>query len=551
MDPTELCPEPLLREALAPRRPDAAAFQARVEARIAAAEAERETREAKLVAAPPRLRMVAGFLPPGLLPVGLAGLAGKKLTLKAAPGLLALPVVSLAMVLVTFLGAVGIVARQRPGTEGAEMSSVEVRRLWWRRNRTPALLTFALLAVLVWLRHSEVAVVLVLVSMAMTAMLLAEMARAGLTDRKHVGKTLAGLLWNIALYWYFMREFLPADPAGIDPIVAPWLLAVGAAVCVFATHSLSWARVKEWLAHPVRMRYPDKITTWSLRVIVWPFTFFLLVLVVAVTAYVLASFAPLEPSRAQLAEWVRDPALDEGLRRGAATYLAEEGELPEAVQLPSDSERIAALMPRKLEVDDPAQLSPDEREALAMRLAVAWPEPDEHQVLAAVGVRVELLTLLGHEELVASGRDVALDAVVRMWNGTYGGRDSAGFSQTQSAAETAGDSWLQYSHMGDVGATQAAIELMGVYGVPPEINLAGVRRWLLGSIRHERLMVMFGLPDERPLARLAIVQLDALAGGPPSFMARVLAYRVVLAAFLLACLCVAATLRAQPRGVRA
>ncbi|MEX1026325.1 MAG: hypothetical protein WD226_14750 [Planctomycetota bacterium] len=298
-----------LRRAMAAERADPEHFALAVERGIARRraheEAQRRTVRERLGRAPAALRAAAGWLPPTALPFALKGMLGSKgLAWKSVPALAALPAISLLMLALTFAGALRtLFAREGQAARPHDSQQrFESTRAWWLRNRWPALGALGLLLLLAYLEHSEAAVALLLLSMLALVGLLGELARAGIADRRAVGTTAGLVLYNLGLYWFLLRRFVPAD--GLSAEFAPlvlWFAGLGAIVV-----GRGWTRrdLWRWLLDPIPMRHPDPVTTACLRA--FSFGAVLLgTLVLAVFAAVtLYSLRPVDRSPERTTAWL-------------------------------------------------------------------------------------------------------------------------------------------------------------------------------------------------------------------------------------------------------
>lgn len=588
-DPTpspELIDEPSLERAFRAVRPVSDDFRRRVDAKIDALEDELERSEAQLSAGPEGLRRAAAVLPPFLLPWAAsgAGFVGKKFSVKALPSLLSLPAVSSLMILLTFVGALRSLRKlEDEAREADERQERQVIADWWKRNRGSAQLTLAGLALLVIFRHSEVVMVVVFVSMATAALQIGELARAGLAGRKSVSNTMGRLLGTIGAWWLYATinfgswQMIGRSTAGLAPLV----LLLGAAWCWSIANP---SRIGEFLRHPIRMKYPDPITTWCLRVITWSG---LLVVAGYVSAYAAVHslfFLPHEPSSARLVQWVEQ--FDEPLGGKAwdalghaAEYLAEVE--PEALDLTSASAVVRAALDedggvRRATYDDAVRLGlvpradlvdwideldrrgapldqlgtttatgavevrarvaldrmdAADRERVRAWVASTWPAPDALDALERMLAATELLERIGDEEAALARRQEVHDALRERWRYPLG--ISHGLARIMSFRRN-GPSF------GDDQTNANAALLMRRFDVPEGIDFEQFR----GAVRAESAVEnLFGWDASAAHRELALLVLQEIEPRPTGVLRGILRHRVFLASILLASFCVLASLR--------
>src|SRR5688572_12664146 len=182
-------------------------FRAAVERRLREAEAESAKRNPSdertaLAAAGGWWRRAAAWLPAELVPTSLAG-AGAKLSWKALPGLLALPALTFAMVVLPVF-----LAFQTLGSRGGERAEerLAIVRGWWRQHRRAALFTLAVIGLVFLLEPASAGVALLLVSTGVLAVLLARLRAAGFGRRADVARHCANLLFALSLWMAMLGE---------------------------------------------------------------------------------------------------------------------------------------------------------------------------------------------------------------------------------------------------------------------------------------------------------------------------------------------------------
>ncbi len=231
-----------IAEALAPRRPDAAAFAAGVRERLKRAEAAEGG--SSPLEMDGRLRWVAGFFPPMLLPKGVAkstmaasaSLASKS-GVKLAPTLAGAPFVVLVMVGATFLYAGrALFMGRRAGAQASDrIEAAAALREWWRRNLPLALASIALIALTAIYSTAEVEVLLILLSALAATSQVAKLTRAGLASRTQVGHTMGAFLMLMlggAFQIHILHDITPLGQGGrvSEFLMAP-ILGLAAALC--------------------------------------------------------------------------------------------------------------------------------------------------------------------------------------------------------------------------------------------------------------------------------------------------------------------------------
>ena len=281
-----------------------------MERRVAERKAREEDQEARFAAAPARLKWAASILPPGMVGGAISGgmLVGKKLGVKAVPGLMAIPVVALLMVVLAFYGALRSLRR----IGGADDAMQEARWAWWKRNLIPALLGLGLLITLVLLQHTEAATFLILFSMAALVLLIGINARRGFTSRNRVASACVVVLYNVLFFGGVLGFLENASLRNDRGALVVCSIVVGMGVCVMLTRVVSrpWSEVRElWLRHQEDGRYTMKALEWFILWVTHGFLRYALLLVVVV-ASALSLFLGVAPllipgsSREQLVERV-------------------------------------------------------------------------------------------------------------------------------------------------------------------------------------------------------------------------------------------------------
>jgi len=581
-DPSSRLDEAELRAALGPRRPDPAAFRKGVERALERREAQRLSLGARLLAAPERLRMAASVLPPEIVGPAATGAAvvGKKLTLKAIPALFALPAVSLVMLLVTFVGGIRSLGRAPAGPARPDGDADAVVRDWWRRHKAVTQLIGLALIVLLVLKHSEAAVLVILASMACMVLILAELGRHGLATRDRIGRILGRMLMSIGLYAIFFGGLVRYDQGRLLVL----LLVAGGLACLVLCRAVTWERIRRWILDPIPMRVRDPITTFSLRVLSGAFAVFLALVALGMGVQVVHWLLSRPPDRAELVRWVEGFDETDAKRedwdawaRVVASLQRDGGPPPALQRIVAAAEVVsAASMPRdealvlvglagpealrhvagNLDVrfyareDAPplkyshstwlrsglsahlalGTLTPDEIERLAWSIEGIYPESDSPAAVSVIRRLIETQDRLGHPEFAGRHRQEALAAIQTLlsrWDGFLAANPPQWVSDLASLHDAV---WLVERF--DLADTLAGASITS--------QCRALAR--AGVYENQRLLRVGGKPAEN----VAAVTLRDLARfvPEPGVWERVLEQRVLLGTALLVALCLVATGRA-------
>jgi len=575
-----------LRRALAPVRPDPAAFRAAVERKLA----QRERGGGPEAAADPR-RRAAAALPLDLLAPGGASAAalGKQLSAGGVLGALTLPAVSLAMLALAFAAAVRFVVRAGHGSEpaGRAASADEVLRSWWRAHALHAALALALLALLAWTQPAETVLLALLASMAVVAALVSRLARAGAASRASVGALAAsflGGLLGLALVFDGLAASLHSER--VPPHWVPTALFWGCLACdVLGRWKRTWsvprklagalaptALVAVWLvltARGLEPAGPERLAHYVARpapalgqVVEWQ-------RLGRVGAWLLERGLPCDRSAARTAvaaAWGRRapgaPLFDAGFGvfalAGAARLDALPDDLWRAVADDPDTRALleregtlvaADLVELRVRALARAGLTDAQRDHLARRLDATWPPPEAPWALENMGVLEALAERIGRPP--GEGRDGQVARALELhWLGAD--------PDEPFAAPFASEPWTAgRRRLGDplyLGATHAALELLRRHGAPPGLDLARVRAFLERAARPSLVEALapaawprLTVQSYRYDAAVALRVLAALPQAPAPERPDWRAERALLAALLLVALCLFATLWAGAR----
>ncbi len=600
--------EELLRDALRPNRPDPSAFKRAVEEKLAKREAEREAK----IGDGGWLSQAAGILPLGLLePTLLSGTAvaaGKKLGLKSAGAMMALPALSLAMLGVAFFGGLRATMRLNP-SGGTQDDAARASAEWWRVHRIHAIVTLVILGVLAVTQPAEALLAVLLVSMLTVASLLATLSRSGAATRARVGNFTTSFLGILLV----LIACFPGFAAGVRTVHVssywiPLVLIAGHFACHFAgTWSCHWsARRKRWtaIAPPAVMGLVVAgIVTGAqppseAQMVAFVETFD----VAFKNSSKWQSFGTVcewlasrnvafdaAPARRRVEEAWRASANENHLIKDdlspyslwAAVHadaisdelwsaIADEaeGRMRYRMEFPitaprQEYGRLVALIRR-------GALTDEQRDAIAERALAAWPATrnSPHRPALEVGVLekmdrlADLLELIDRPISSDEHRVEAHAALTHFWLGRLEERPYPGpFVEAEHQLEPSSASLFggRPSDFSFVGPTHNAVNLMLRFGIPEAIDLDRVHAFLEHAATPSLIEVVSPDAVERlttqPYRYAAAVALLKIEGAPlvrpssldspRSLATLVVTERALLGAILLVALCLFATLRAS------
>ena len=606
--------EPGLRLALASvfRSPDA--FSLCIQRGIALEREREEARAERLQSADPGLRLAAGLLPPGLLPPillrdGLVLGAGQKLGAKGLAALVATPAIAFVMVIVSVVAGLGKLwgstAKTAPSAD-TPPARTDLSRAWWRRNRRPALVSLALVALLALFGHSETALMCVLLSMAFAVLLLAEFARAGLSDARSVGRWTAGLLWGLGLYGFFLRQFLPVGAGPSNLYTALSVLFIGALLCLAVSGQLGPRRLWDLFDAPVqRLSQRDLPTVICLRALMGLLAVGVLCGLLMLLAGLGFGFVSTRPSPERLLDYARSfdeptselsrwkefehvveflsddgkqlhdlpdlgPAIaamrlsrSQGLpffapiKRAAARFgFLKDEELralvPEIRSGPLSTGTIQEFYPGVEDFDVYALLALGAldlaaRERLADLLVSNWPAPDAEQVLSDLRSRIELLEALDQAARWTPKRADVRRALELTWPATHHRwRPAATFlwDASSAAARWTAGSISERPPLWE--PTDDALFLAGRVGLPNGMDLEPLRANLAHALQVRRFAQHFGGDPRDDIGlELVALRLERLLPdlAPRGPIGKLIEMRLFLAVSGLVALCVLACVR--------
>lgn len=585
----DLVPAEELYGLFAPHRPERAAFRAGIERRVAARAAGRGDGEADEnepdVAEEPAhasfWRRAAAWLPLDPQGAALGGASvAKALGGKVLPAALALP----ALVLATAFGGFAAAARSlRRSKADAAPVDHDARRLLWKRgsqtNRTvgpkaalPLLIQFGAPAafLVTWLLDRGLAIdllTLVLVlSMAALCVSVRSFARAGLLTRPDVTRLTVALqlavLGGCFLWLHSLRVADDASDVGMG-----WgasVLVAGIVACLLAGGQRKRASVALALGLGVTLLLNTPGVTRSSP------------------SSLRAQLADLELEPQDLARW-EDAAAIHGALRAVGARIPDLADARERIARAMRSEqslhplvltaawrmglvgdadwrahaarRLEAYTLDELQRDGrlsptpyyqylipmllaARQLTPEERERVTHTVLACWPEEGAHGALERALACVRMLDALGRGDLVARQQGRTLALLRDCWISGEGARLFAkvgGFTSNPDKFVTSFDDQTLYG-----------VELMARFGVP-----AGIDLWLLRShLRresHGQPLFLELSPELQAVPRASLLRLREEIGMPPrSWLAALLAERVLLATLLVVLLCLGAIRLAPP-----
>jgi len=590
-----------LHEAFRPLRPDREAFLAGVERRIA----ERGERAPERSSAPPAtedpatdglamnymaepgedsvrsiaadverspfLRAAASLLPPGFLPSSVLVMAGKKLTWKAAPALLAMPAIALAMLVLTFAAALTQVKKLDSSTPSSPFLTQEEIRRWWWSHRYGAALTFVVLGFAFWFRPADALVGFLLASIGCLALILRRLSAAGFASRLAVGTKCGALLLSLGLYSGMFGAQSYDGILHAIPRSAGVVLIAGALVCLIAAcNGHPWRALRKSgqraavVLIGLHLVPLVALSLWPLFVAPW-------------RAGDLRSFVEAGdfslitwPPSARAALWLREQDVEIDLS-GLATYVEErrktsvllgEGRIA-ALQLGLlssdelwDERQMSSWrrfeVPRgdKLQtfqlVGEPkihllaasGEMTDDERATLTRKALAAWPANDSWMPLHGVRGMVGVLDTLGTADAFEPAVPKLHALLMHLWGGTHSGRGGpAGFFPQQPYEFKASNA----------SSTLDAVELMARFGVPDELDGRRVRAWLEGAAKRRFFWRKLPSPDQIRAATALDMMRERLPETGGDMWRVVVEERVLIGVLLLVMFCCVATLRA-PRS---
>ncbi len=195
-----------------------------------------ESKPQAILKLPVFVQRAAAFFPPILLPQGMIKIGlpvGGKLSTKLLPGVLLLPAISAAMVLLTLaLGLRAVLGGEKLGQRQNEVAARDDSKAWWRRYWLPSLVM--MIGVVWMLFHAPADALTLLVSFSTLVFLgvYASLTRAGLASRQEVAKRAA-----VAMYWLMAisLQLSVPDTFGGHGLIGAWLvplvLVFGGVVC--------------------------------------------------------------------------------------------------------------------------------------------------------------------------------------------------------------------------------------------------------------------------------------------------------------------------------
>jgi hypothetical protein len=520
----------------------------------------------------PFLRAAASLLPPGFLPTSVLVATGQKLTLKAAPALLAMPAILLVMFVLTFVGALFQVRTLDSSTPSTPFLTREEIRSWWWSHRYAVVITLIVLGVAFWFRPADALVGLLLLSLGCLTLILRRLSAAGFASRKAVGVKCGFMLMGIALFspgllgGHSQESFLSVIPSS-----SGFVLLAGALVCFLAAcNGRPWQALRKpgdgAAAMLIVVHLVPVLVLGMWPVLASPMGADDLRRQVEGGAYDLATFRP--SMRAAL--WLRRKGVDvdlsalEGhLRKGERVsredqvlgmqlgiFASEDVLRGKERQMESwrrvEIPRGDALRPTEL-FGDPrihvlassGEMTAEERATLTGKTLAAWPEDDYAGMpLQSVRGMLDLLDALGTADQFEPLVPRLHALLVRLWIGTHkSGSRPVGFLLREPS---------KY-RLSSARSTLDAVLLMERFGVPEGVDGRRVRGWLEGAAK--RGLLWQSKPSHKQIQ--AAIALDVLRDRVESTEAGVgyflVQQRVLVATLLLVLFCCIATLRA-PRS---
>ena len=566
-----LVPEELLRAALLPHRADPNAFEAGVRARLAQAEADRES----AVELSPMLRAVASLLPAGFLqPAALSGGAVKVAPASGAAklvGYAAFPAISLFLLVGATVFSVFAIRKTRveaKAGDGDDAAMYASALGWWREHLIGAVLVYAGSLAIGMYGATWLLFLFYIVSFGLLLYVLRSLASRGLASRwsiSHYCVTGLGLLGMLA----GSPGIGDGDIHLLDQNLISLTFFWGVVVLLVITALLS-----KTPQHLILL-----VAVLPLLAILIPITatrtnqFYRPATPARIKAYVESfDYAPYSSPRWKQwsipASWTLEAKLNPDLalpRRLLTTEirgkqnpfilgdafrvgLVTRAKMPKLSDYPKKLERLldqrysnekrpilsveqSEWVIRAAVMQD--DLSAEQKKFLANRLHVTLTnEFNSKYVQLEVVLRVtQLLEAIGRPVAPAEYREQVHELLRRFHTTESGGFQLAGGFKT-----------YENGRVGDLEATAYAVELMGVYGIPDGLDMDWVRSYLrpLSGRRS-------------PQKWIAAVSLDRLKQLPgvsqPTWLEAIYYERSLLAAIVLVGLCIYATLAFPPGGM--
>ncbi len=574
--PLDPIPEADLRAALQPFRADPDQFEAAVRKRLLVLETKRA--DDPLADASPWLKSAAAFLPLPL--VGGSEVAGSETRSVSITGgfklvsYLTFPAISLFVLLGASVFSVAKIRDlQRynlpiPGDEGAVNDAL---KLWWTRHKWPARLVFAAILASIVFGATWYVFLGYTLSLGFLLYVLSSLAKVGLGDRESIGTScMMGLmlLGQVAV----SAKLIDSDVHFVDQSVTAVVL-LGGALALLPTSRIGGRTASAGgprLARDWRLRFAltalllVPLSAWLLNPLLWPAT------PARVKGYV-ESFdqAPFQSSSWQRweipARWAIDERLDPDLARPRRLLDRTLANQPDPFTLgvafrvgliPVDQiSRLAgyedgrhSLFDNRYHLDESrpilslaqedwiirasvlnGSLTVQERDYLEKRLHITMSDLN----FAKYGTLEEMLRVT--QLLAAIGRPVDPD---RYRTQVHGWLRKLHISRLGLCEPFGGFKVYSNLFMGSTEATEYAIELMEVYGIPADLDLNQVRSF----VRPNPLRI-----DDKWITATARHRLDQLPGArQPTWTEIIIAERSLVAAVVLVGLCLYATL-ASPR----
>jgi len=565
-----LIDERSLREALRSLRPEPDEFEAAVLEKLE----ERERRTALLLRSP-FLRQVAALLPPSLAPTLPAAAAGKQILAKLAATALAMPVLLLAMVGVTFVASLRSLRRLDADEVGKSRRSRRATK-WWGAHPFAVLLGLTFVMLLVLTKHIDLLLASVILSMLVLTWALRRLSAAGLAGRSQVGGPCGSVLIMLTMGVAPARQMLGIHQAELQALLVYALLLVGGLACSF-------------LAIPAGGRARNGLSRTGLLLLSFPW----LVVIFGLQIYA-RDPKTVGMTRAELVEYVNTtvpevgPSSEWRVLRETATWLARTGSeeldptpartafreaftrgedlsnfvLSSAADLGwiededwdtvLDEGRTRRLLEGSGQIPfldqmraqlyglvQTGALTKEQGYRLANRLVASWLEVDSQAKLPLLVEIVRDLDLIGRPERPSQLAPMARAALTEAWMPAGGRResDAGGFAKY----------YLRSKEFADEEAAGAAVLLMERFGVPEGIDLVRVHEYLRGQAERSVSRPVSTLDVEKALAlarfeRSFAAQLPAERA--PGLLDQILNWRLTIGVGLLVGLCLYATLQA-------
>ncbi|MFT7484724.1 MAG: hypothetical protein ACI9F9_000568 [Candidatus Paceibacteria bacterium] len=580
--------------ALAGLRPEPEDFAAGVRERIEQGErAIRKSGPGRVFAAR-WARIAAAYLPPLMIPRGVAevgltagGVAVKKSLWKWIPGVLAFPLLMLAMVVASFVW--GVRSTRVKDDQGTlqDLSAYQVS-VFWKTHRFTSLIVVVVFLVSVRSMPYEAVALFSIVSMFALMGLIRSLASAGLASRAEVGRRCGDFLLSTVIWGYFLiTQWVPTDLDAGSRLALGLMPVVGGSLCLWLGKQdvLGWSRLRNQ-----RLLLPVLAALIAAGCFVFLMTGHTAGTRSTALGYVASGFQDREDlSR----EWVEvigsyrhlsattGPAPEpEAFKVALGTYVDQvlRGESQVSASMPGlwelsalgwldpsayvifrSASREKALLERGrlshdirraymtvATLDAAGALENSDRTRIGNLILKSTDEEPGHNALEDLWVRKLLLERLGYSNETGRLAAAVEASLIATWT-VNSDQDQACFSAGPDSVERDTKGVARSEHLTPtwLPATDFALRLMASYGVPACVDLTLLACYLREHARHERLSAdASNALAAAMLERVYDLDRALIPSEPSGIWAAIAQARVLLAVALLVSFCVIMTSRA-------